>query len=568
MPPMGRWHDSKNEKYASTRRQFEASKWQFRRTAIFARRLKFGDAGQLVESDRGTRALAHPTEGDAIAKERDGGTIADFRRKRSAVSRPAPYNDSMRWKRALASSAALACIQPLAFGTWTVEILHPLGATESEALGVRNGQQVGWARIDGVDRAFLWEGSSTSALDLHPPGWTRSIAYGVADGQQVGSAYVGGTPYAASWSGTMNSFVQASRSSAAAYAVDSGRLVGWYGGYGAALLAEIGSAWSFLSPGIPGHARALHKGTIGGNFGSLPRARIWRQGAPGVTLHKPGHLESHVFGVYGTEQVGRTVAFEPDRAVFWRGSAESMLYLGPDFSRAHGVFAGQQVGEAKWQTYMHATRWVGQNWPHTDLHQFLPTGYLTSEATAVWDDSEAYSYVAGFASEEQTGDHHAVLWKAQNISVSQIESLQVERGLQLSGGLTSVQASDEKRLVVRPGPVLTSLQPAVQLAFEADAAILSPACLSLSIESSSSAKLKQVVEFFDFLENRYVVMTSDIVGQVDKVARADVSYQVSRYVQAQTGRIRARVGYFADGPALVFPWEIRVDRVWWHMLEP
>ena len=50
---------------------------------------------------------------------------------------------------------------------WTVVNLHPAGASESFAYGVRDGQQVGAARVNGQLHAGLWTGSAALWMDLH-----------------------------------------------------------------------------------------------------------------------------------------------------------------------------------------------------------------------------------------------------------------------------------------------------------------------------------------------------------------------------------------------------------------
>jgi hypothetical protein len=54
--------------------------------------------------------------------------------------------------------------------------LHPDGAFASEANGVSNGRQAGWATFAANQHAGYWSGTAASWVDLHPAGATDSRA--------------------------------------------------------------------------------------------------------------------------------------------------------------------------------------------------------------------------------------------------------------------------------------------------------------------------------------------------------------------------------------------------------
>lgn len=111
--------------------------------------------------------------------------------------------------------------------------LHPPGALLSRAMGLGDGQQVGYTfSLATFERACLWTGTAASFVSLHPPGAYTSQALGAAGGQQVGTLVpaVGGFIEACLWTGTAASVVNlnpgvAITSSAAAVA--GGMQVGW-----------------------------------------------------------------------------------------------------------------------------------------------------------------------------------------------------------------------------------------------------------------------------------------------------------------------------------------------------
>ena len=87
--------------------------------------------------------------------------------------------------------------------------LHPaqLHFPWSRAMGVGDGQQVGFVMNPRTLHALLWTGAPESAVDLNPAGFSTSAAYGVSGGQQVGSGLTGASEHALLWTGTAESVV-------------------------------------------------------------------------------------------------------------------------------------------------------------------------------------------------------------------------------------------------------------------------------------------------------------------------------------------------------------------------
>ncbi len=95
------------------------------------------------------------------------------------------------------SACAIACFACLtttthALAQWTSIDLHPDSATESHALGVGDGQQVGYAVVGNRKVASLWEGTAATWVSLDPAGASESVAYRTRGGVQVGYAVIGG----------------------------------------------------------------------------------------------------------------------------------------------------------------------------------------------------------------------------------------------------------------------------------------------------------------------------------------------------------------------------------------
>ncbi|HXH61323.1 MAG TPA: hypothetical protein VNI20_08180 [Fimbriimonadaceae bacterium] len=111
--------------------------------------------------------------------------------------------------------------------------LNPSGATSSVAYGTDGSQQVGSAVFGAIGRrAGLWFGNSASWIDLTPLDSTgASEARGVSNGVEVGYATFGNTVEAGRWSGTASSWVNMHplvAGGSMALAIEGQDVVGWF----------------------------------------------------------------------------------------------------------------------------------------------------------------------------------------------------------------------------------------------------------------------------------------------------------------------------------------------------
>src|SRR5581483_2667551 len=108
-----------------------------------------------------------------------------------------------------------------------------LGITDSSANATNGRQQVGQGNPvfsgirSGYPHALLWSGDADSAVDLQPAGFERSQALGLNDAHQVGYADPGTGAHAMVWSGTAASavdlqpFLPARFTGSIAYTIDA-----------------------------------------------------------------------------------------------------------------------------------------------------------------------------------------------------------------------------------------------------------------------------------------------------------------------------------------------------------
>lgn len=144
--------------------------------------------------------------------------------------------------------------------------LHPVGYDASEALCTTGTQQGGWGYIAlGTTHlhALLWSGDASTVVDLHPAGYTDSRVIAITPTQQVGEGWVGAAfaygsiRHALSWSGTadsvvdLNQYLPAGYTNAVATGIDAnGNVVGYaYNGYASGLTIPAGAVAVVFAPG-------------------------------------------------------------------------------------------------------------------------------------------------------------------------------------------------------------------------------------------------------------------------------------------------------------------------------
>jgi len=465
---------------------------------------------------------------------------------------------------------------------WTVVNLHPDGATESGANAVFGEQQVGYAIVGGSNRASLWSGSAASWADLTPASATESYAYGLEGNLQVGWARVSGAQHASLWNGSAASWVDLHPSwatSSAACGIGDGRQVGMVVSNNrerACIWSGTPESWFDLHPA---GARESIARAVSGNYqagstftdGLDTVASLWSDTPESwVNLHPAVARWSEVFGVDGDEQAGyafiNSKTHATQHASLWKGTAESWVNLNPfaaGSSFARGNHAGQQVGHFTELVVApsRACVWTGTPGSLVNLHEFLPSGFRNSRANGIFHDGD-FTYVVG-AGTNSANLQEALLWVSREVVPATYSLI---RGSVFSGDLASLQDRDDNRLILRPGPVLSTSQPPIQVVLEATAPTASPDGFSFSIESSASfGNALQSISLWNFTTGAYELLDTRLVKLTDDVALVTVrATNPARFIQGGTLAIRALVTYRAMGPSLSFPWSSRIDAVWWN----
>jgi len=147
---------------------------------------------------------------------------------------------------------------------------------------------------------------------------------------------------------------------------------------------------------------------------TFPFASLWSGSAAShVNLHPAGFKGSEVNGMSGNQQVGTVITTSgAQRAALWTGTAASYVDLnGPvGASWATATNGEYQVGSWVDTGLPRASIWRGTAASRVDLADFLPAGYSSSSANAVWNH-DGKLYVGGSAVHIATNKSHAVIWE-------------------------------------------------------------------------------------------------------------------------------------------------------------
>jgi hypothetical protein len=143
-------------------------------------------------------------------------------------------------------------------------------------------------------------------------------------------------------------------------------------------------------------------------------------------------------------------------------------------------------------------------------------------------------------------------------------SLFVFPGEVTSGDMTSLFASDENKLVGRPGTVMFASQAPLQVTVEGTAPAGTASSLSLVFETSADmVGVGETVEVFNFQTGRYDTLYTGTLTTTD--VRRTLSIPNPNAYIGPGNRLRAKLSYRTVGTLFRFPWYARLDEVTWRV---
>ncbi len=143
------------------------------------------------------------------------------------------------------------------------------------------------------------------------------------------------------------------------------------------------------------------------------------------------------------------------------------------------------------------------------------------------------------------------------------------RGQLVSGGIDETTDSDDQYLKLNPGITLNSSEPPVWVEFEFTLPSNNPQTALFKFESRASTPgLRQTIEVYSwFTEDYWQLDVRDASFNEDTTFVINLITDTFSYIDPDTGRVRVRVGWKAQGFVLQYPWEIGVDEIVWEVNE-
>ncbi len=453
----------------------------------------------------------------------NGGTVVGWGENASFFHR------AFRWRRGLG-----------------MEELGTLGGNQSYAYGVSGSgdEVVGWSRNSaGNPRAFLWT-PGTGFQDIGTLGGSDSWAYGISwdGGVIVGMSEVTG-------GGAWHAF----RFRRGQGMEDLGTLGG---------RDSLANAVSADGSVVVGRAH---------NPQNQRRAFRWSSLFGMEDLGTLGGFGSEALGVSpgGEVVVGwANPSSQRQRAFRWtrEGGMEDLGTLGGLDSIAYAVSADGNivvgtslVSSGGYQAF----RWVrshGMENLNATYASLLSPGSVLSFVYGMSPDGR---FMVGTGYNGATSRTEPFLLDAGTLP----GSLAVERGLVLSGDVSSLRYSDDNWLTLRPWIVLSAFEPPVRVVLEGTSLLGRDRAGSLRVLVESSVNtfgIRQFVEAFDFSRGEWVEIGAQLIPLGD-TRLSFVLPDAPSYI-SEGGALRLRVSYRPDGPVLLYPWIVRLDEVSWLVL--
>jgi len=143
--------------------------------------------------------------------------------------------------------------------------------------------------------------------------------------------------------------------------------------------------------------------------------------------------------------------------------------------------------------------------------------------------------------------------------------LTLVRGKIVAGGLSDLFYSDDLRLNVQPGMVLTQDEPPVWLVLTGTAPTATPSGLQFTLESkvNTAGMLLQRIELYNYVTQGFEVVDARAPTTYDQVVVVTVSGDPSRFVNPTTREMQAQLSWKATGLVGFFPWTVGIDQAVW-----
>jgi hypothetical protein len=136
----------------------------------------------------------------------------------------------------------------------------------------------------------------------------------------------------------------------------------------------------------------------------------------------------------------------------------------------------------------------------------------------------------------------------------------------MAGGFASLNERDGDYWRLRPGTVLSSSMPPIEVVALGTAPSATASRLSFTaVLGASATALEQKVALFNYQTNTWEVVDTRSASVTDQQVTIDMS-NAARFIAPLTREIRARFTWKQTGPVLAFPWQARIDQAYWTVI--
>jgi hypothetical protein len=142
-------------------------------------------------------------------------------------------------------------------------------------------------------------------------------------------------------------------------------------------------------------------------------------------------------------------------------------------------------------------------------------------------------------------------------------------GIYRSGTAASATFSDNQYFVVEEGPPISVISPSVEMTAQSTSPSQTSTAMTLHVETSTSAtpanQVSQRVQMFNFTTGLYETVDTRAATSGDNSFSITPVGDPSRFIQAGTRAIRARVSWFDPATLFSVGWVCSLDRVVWEV---
>ncbi|MFN8140637.1 MAG: PQQ-dependent sugar dehydrogenase [Fimbriimonadales bacterium] len=147
-----------------------------------------------------------------------------------------------------------------------------------------------------------------------------------------------------------------------------------------------------------------------------------------------------------------------------------------------------------------------------------------------------------------------------------VEGISLIHGIYFSGDLGSLLESDNNKYIVRAQKFTNQITPPAQIEFTATSPTATTLDLRVNIESSANdVNIQQRIELFNHITQAYELVDARVLSQTDSTFEISTSGDDSRFIDASTRQLKARLTYRQLGPTFNIVWRAQVDRFWWKV---